>query len=283
MSRLQNVLPSMALVFLGSWMAAGRTMSVFLRSSVWITAICSGLIAVASMLANDIFDYKSGTDSTNGKTSPLLRGQVRSDDVELVAGCLYGAVVIGLCYLEPVNLRLLVGGGAVATYIYTPFLKKLTVVKNVLVSGVITSSILAGAMVIAGKGELGDPIIAVALFFFLCIFSREVLMDVHDIVGDQAAGVKTLAVRFGGRIGTLTASFCLAAANALLIAFLAVKANTFAIIGTLSLLPLHAKILQLCLRKGVSGLLTAEKTIEQIIQQSMIHIGLGLIVLASAA
>lgn len=55
--------------------------------------------------------------------------------------------MIGICCLEPMNLRLLVGGAAVATYIYTPFLKRLLVVKNVIVAAIIASSILAGGLV----------------------------------------------------------------------------------------------------------------------------------------
>jgi hypothetical protein len=51
------------------------------------------------------------------------------------------------------NLRLLVGGAAVATYIYTPFLKRLLVVKNVIVAAIIASSILAGGLV-AGQSPL---------------------------------------------------------------------------------------------------------------------------------
>jgi 4-hydroxybenzoate polyprenyltransferase len=61
--------------------------------------------------------------------------------------------VIGICCLEPMNLRLLVGGAAVATYIYTPFLKRLLVVKNVIVAAIIASSILAGGLV-AGQSAL---------------------------------------------------------------------------------------------------------------------------------
>lgn len=55
--------------------------------------------------------------------------------------------MIGICCLEPMTLRLLVGGAAVATYIYTPFLKRLLVVKNVIVAAIIASSILAGGLV----------------------------------------------------------------------------------------------------------------------------------------
>ncbi|KAH7422836.1 hypothetical protein KP509_12G028100 [Ceratopteris richardii] len=275
----------MILVFLGGWVGGGRNLQALVTSTqVWLAAGCSALIAIASMLVNDIFDYRSGNDYMNGKANALVRGQVHPHHVEFVAGCLYAASVIGLCYLEPMSLRLLVGGAAVATYIYTPILKQLTMVKNVVVSGIISSSILAGALAIGGQEQLQNPIIvAIAAFFFLCVLSRELLMDVGDMVGDRAAGVNTLAVRFGGQVGTLTASFCLAAANALLIGLLAMKAQALAAIGTLSLLPLHAKILSLSKEIKASKHPSILKSITQLVHQSMVHIGLGVLVLASAA
>ncbi|KAI5068373.1 hypothetical protein GOP47_0016718 [Adiantum capillus-veneris] len=211
MSRLENYLPSAALVFFGGWIGNGcSNMQALMRpGQVWIAAGCTGLITIASMLANDIFDFRSGIDHINGRTSPLLQG---------------------------------------------------------------------------GTKQLQNPVvITIALFLFLCILSRELVMDVGDMVGDKAAGVNTLAVRFGGQIGTLTASFCLAAANALLIGLLAAKAQALATIGTLSLLPLHAKMLSLWRELGASKETSIAKSINQIVQQSMVHIGIGILVLASAA
>lgn len=42
-------------------------------------------------------------------------------------------------------------------------------------------------------------------------------MDVGDMVGDKAAGVRTVAVCFGRRVGTAAAGIALAAANAVLV------------------------------------------------------------------
>jgi hypothetical protein len=42
-------------------------------------------------------------------------------------------------------------------------------------------------------------------------------MDVGDMVGDKAAGVRTVAVCFGRRFGTVAAGMSLAAANAVLV------------------------------------------------------------------
>lgn len=44
-------------------------------------------------------------------------------------------------------------------------------------------------------------------------------MDVGDMVGDKAAGVRTVAVCFGRRFGTVAAGMALAAANAVLVSF----------------------------------------------------------------
>lgn len=81
MARLHNYFPSLLLVFLGAWMASGRDSAVLLMPRVWITAVCSALIAVASMLANDVFDFRSGTDQANERDTPLMTGEVDPDDV----------------------------------------------------------------------------------------------------------------------------------------------------------------------------------------------------------
>lgn len=62
-------------------MASGRDSAVLLMPRVWITAVCSALIAVASMLANDVFDFRSGTDQANERDTPLMTGEVDPDDV----------------------------------------------------------------------------------------------------------------------------------------------------------------------------------------------------------
>lgn len=81
MARLQNYFPSFLLVVLGAWMASGHDVRVVLLPKVWITAACSALIAVASMLANDVFDFRSGTDQANERETPLMTGEVAPDDV----------------------------------------------------------------------------------------------------------------------------------------------------------------------------------------------------------
>ncbi|GAQ81113.1 hypothetical protein KFL_000710180 [Klebsormidium nitens] len=278
MARLQNYFPSFLLVVLGAWMASGHDARVILMPKVWITAACSALIAVASMLANDVFDFRSGTDQANERDTPLMTGEVAPDDAELAAGCLYGAAVIGICCLEPMTLRLLVGGAAVATYIYTPFLKRLLVVKNVIVAAIIASSILAGGLVAggaAGVARTGQ----VSLFFFLCILCREILMDVGDMVGDKAAGVRTVAVCFGRRVGTAAAGIALAAANAVLIGILA-KTQAVAAAGTLLLLPLHARIFQL-LQGGSDFTADRLSLLRGVVDQSMLYIGGSVLLLAT--
>eukprot|EP00897_Mesotaenium_endlicherianum_P000115 jgi/Mesen1/10103/ME000748S09283 len=275
MARPHNFAPSVVLVLLGAWLAAGKRAAVLTRPVVWLVAALSGVIALTSMIANDVFDFRSGVDSVNGPNKPLVTGDVHPDDAELTAGCLYAAVVLGCCVLEPLPLRLMVSAGAVATYLYTPFLKRMTLVKNVVVAAIIGSSVLAGGLVGGGMEGLQRTAV-MGMFLFTAIVSREILMDVNDVAGDKGAGVMTLPVRFGQRAGVVAACALLAAAHFILVGT-GPHTKFFAISGTVILLPLYYMLVPL-----VGLQVFPKEHISNIIDKYMVFIG-GALVLLSAA
>lgn len=277
MARPHNFGPSVVLVLLGAWLAAGRTWHTLLAPRVWLVAALSGMIAVTSMIANDVFDFRSGADKVNGPNKPLVTGQVHADDAELTAGCLYGAVVLGCSCLEPLPLRVLVSCSAVATYIYTPFLKRITLVKNAVVAAIIASSILAGGM--AAGGYVGLQRTAVmGLFLFHAIMCREIVMDVSDVDGDRAAGIVTVPVRLGRRGGLLAAIAALVAAHITLIGG-GPRSWPFIAVATLLLGPLYSELGAL-FRAPLAATPPLEK-LSKFVDQSMIFIG-GVLLLLSA-
>eukprot|EP00245_Coleochaete_scutata_P005542 TRINITY_DN19189_c0_g1_i1.p1 TRINITY_DN19189_c0_g1~~TRINITY_DN19189_c0_g1_i1.p1 ORF type:complete len:420 (-),score=47.40 TRINITY_DN19189_c0_g1_i1:919-2178(-) len=274
MARPHNFAPSCIMVFLGAWLASDRCFQLVMWSpSVWLVALLSGTIAVASMLANDVFDFRSGVDRINGPDKPLVSGRVHPDDAELAAGCMYAAVVLGCCCLPSLPLRLLIGGATVITYIYTPFLKRITVIKNITVAAIISSSVLAGALV-AGGGAGLERAAPVSLFLFLSVVMREILMDIGDIVGDKAAGIKTLAVRFGRSGAATIAGAALASAHAVMVR-LGPQTRIFAVAATVVLLPLYASVYTLI------NAPTDPQQLSSIIDKSMLYIAIAAIMLFS--
>lgn len=72
MARLQNVIPSFLLVFVGAFCIAHHW-SVLLIPAVWAMAFVSAGIAVSSVIVNDYFDFRTGVDLVNSPHKPLPR------------------------------------------------------------------------------------------------------------------------------------------------------------------------------------------------------------------
>ncbi|CAI5505562.1 unnamed protein product, partial [Closterium sp. Naga37s-1] len=187
---------------------------VWLSPRVLLVAALSGSIALASMVVNDVFDWQIGSDRVNSPAKPLVSGAVHPYDAEPAAGCLYTLIVLAACQLEPLPLRMLVAGPAVGTYLYTPFLKRITLVKNVSVAAIIASSLLAGALAAGASFSALYRASGAFLFLFHALLYREVLMDVADVTGDASAGVPTLAVRLGKQRAVMVACGMLVLAHA---------------------------------------------------------------------
>jgi 4-hydroxybenzoate polyprenyltransferase len=71
---------------------------------------------------------------------------VSPDGALLLAAALYMAVLIMACLLSATPLRVIIASAAGITLAYTPWLKRLTCIKNLSVAFVIAASPLAGAL-----------------------------------------------------------------------------------------------------------------------------------------
>eukprot|EP00197_Chlamydomonas_leiostraca_P013844 CAMPEP_0202867674 /NCGR_PEP_ID=MMETSP1391-20130828/9561_1 /ASSEMBLY_ACC=CAM_ASM_000867 /TAXON_ID=1034604 /ORGANISM="Chlamydomonas leiostraca, Strain SAG 11-49" /LENGTH=313 /DNA_ID=CAMNT_0049547737 /DNA_START=559 /DNA_END=1500 /DNA_ORIENTATION=+ len=207
MARLHNLVPSMALVLLGAWAGGGRRPDILLSPLVWAMAVASAGVTCASMMINDYFDWASGTDIINSPNKPLPAGHVTPDRAVLVASSLYVAVLIIACCMPSPALRAITALSAGATLLYTPVFKRITAVKNACVAAVIAAAPMSGALAAGAGMDALQRLVAPTAFSFTAIIFREVLMDVTDMEGDRAAGVRTLPVLLGGplAVGIATA------------------------------------------------------------------------------
>ena len=110
-----------------------------------MAAVSSG-VSAASMVVNDYFDYLSGTDRVNSPDKPIPSGRISPDVAVLFGALVYMLVLISACTMKPHALRMLIAASAAATMAYTPLLKRCTLVKNVVVAGVIASAPIAGGL-----------------------------------------------------------------------------------------------------------------------------------------
>jgi len=197
MARPINLIPSYLLVLLGAWAAGGRSLFALAHVSVWVIAGISSSIALASCVVNDYFDFTTGLDTLNAPNKPLPSGAVASELALAVGAAAYIAVLTIACLLPDPRLRFIIAASAAITLLYTPILKRISFLKNAAVAATIAAAPCAGAL---ASGAVGGHLRVVAgpcAFLFLAVCYREILMDINDVEGDKASGVKTLPVLLG--------------------------------------------------------------------------------------
>jgi geranylgeranylglycerol-phosphate geranylgeranyltransferase len=177
------------------------------------------------MAVNDYFDR--AVDRVNRPDKPIPSGRVPPDGAVLLAACGYVAVLATACLLDPLALRAVIAFSSTVTMLYTPFLKRVPVIKNLTVAAVIALAPIAGALAVSG-GAAGGAVTSAgaeavrrlspcAAFAFFGVVYREVLMDCHDLEGDLAEGVATVpaVVGRGGALAVALASLAVGTASAL--------------------------------------------------------------------
>ncbi|CAL5225213.1 g7998 [Coccomyxa viridis] len=292
MARMVNLLPSCVLVYLGAWIAGGRSLQALLSAKVALLSAIAGSIAVGSCVLNDFFDYS--VDIINEPNKPLPRHAVPLEGALLLSFALYTSVLIAGCMLEPPALRAIIATSAAATLLYTPVLKRLTFVKNVAVASVIALTPLTGALALGqGPGVLA-AVAGPCAALFCGILHREILMDLNDVDGDRENGVHTVPVVLGKRAALAAAAglaaACVGAAGAVLAlnagrGFLAALSPTCQLLvraagGVLLCLgsaPLFGNVMSIVRRNFDSA------TVKNAIDSSMQSIGICLLVAASFA
>jgi len=110
---------------------------------------------------------------------------------------LYTAILVAACLLDSLSLRSVIAASAGLTILYTPLLKRMTAVKNVVVAAIIAASPLAGALAAGAVGERLWTVMTTCVFAFLGVVYREILMDINDEEGDRKGGIQTLPVTIG--------------------------------------------------------------------------------------
>jgi geranylgeranylglycerol-phosphate geranylgeranyltransferase len=217
MARPINFLPSYLLVLVGAWAALGN--AALLSAKVFIMGGLSTAIAGASCLINDYFDAE--VDLINAPAKPLPSGRVSPEHALFFAAGSYITVLLIACLLPDAKMRLIVAASAAITLLYSPFLKRISLVKNAAVAATIAAAPLAGALAAGAAGAHLRATLVPCGFLFLAVCYREILMDIQDVEGDAAAGFKTLPVLFGRDralslgLGLLTASLALIVFTAL--------------------------------------------------------------------
>lgn len=173
------------------------------RSPVlWGTALAGAASAFAASGAsnalNDRLDVVS--DAVNRPGRPIPSGRSTKGAATATA-CLFGAASVALASLVGPRAVALALAWLVLTALYSLVLKGVALTGNVTVALVASTPFLMGGF---SQGNYLPALIPCALAFLIHL-AREIVKDIEDVEGDEAAGVRTFAVRRGAAASFLVA------------------------------------------------------------------------------
>jgi len=175
--------------------------------------------AGAANALNDRLDLVS--DRINRPGRPIPSGRLSQVDAT-AAACVSGLVSVGLAAIIGAGAVTLAITWLVLTALYSRFLKGVPIAGNVAVALVAATPFLMGGF---SQGKYLLAAIPCVLAFFIHL-AREIVKDVEDIAGDEAAGLRTFAVRRG-----VAASFAVARGILIVLMALAVLPFAFRVYG----------------------------------------------------
>ena len=210
---------------------------LFISSIVFITA--------AGYVINDIFDVE--TDVIN-KPSKLIISKVISietgTNIYKILNAIGLALGILLCLaIEKPNLSFIFVGASLLLYYYSKFLKKMSLVGNLVVSFLIAFTIvmvlifdLRTYFIDSFKNFDSQTILLIATFAFLLNLSREIIKDIQDINGDYKLKMNTLPILIGIKRASYITAFTLIISFGLIADFIADIVYDFKITAYYSIL-----------------------------------------------
>ena len=158
MTRPLTIPGEIGLALGGSLLAAPCTSTLTLPL-VWLVAFFSAATGAGSMVINDYFDFRAGADRLKSK-KPLTRGTVHPEQALAAASSFYMcSLFLASVLLHDFVLRALVVSSLMATFFYTPLLKAIPLIKNVVVALVISQAIIAGGLATGNPAHLSRTLL----------------------------------------------------------------------------------------------------------------------------
>lgn len=192
LTRPNSLIYEFALPITGSYLST-KKLSILLNHNVILVGILSVIIASNCMIINDYYDYISGTDKL--KKDKILNNKLLLPDEVFHTSTYITLFSYYLISLITNNLaRHILSNSIILGYLYTPIFKKITFIKNIIVSFIISQSIIVGCLVADGNFKL---IIPCLIYLFNLIMWQEIILDINDIDGDKKNNIITIPVKYG--------------------------------------------------------------------------------------
>ncbi len=168
------------------------------------------MLTGASMAINDYYDR--AIDAINEPSRPIPSGSVSAKaalvfaSVLSIIGLVFAFLTSDLCFTTAVVSWIILAA-------YVTKGKRTGLPGNFLVSACVAIPFIYGSMAVTGQVQLN--VVLFAAMAFLSNTGREITKGIVDVKGDQAEGMKTLAVRYGERAAAVAAAVFYLAAVAL--------------------------------------------------------------------
>jgi 4-hydroxybenzoate polyprenyltransferase len=191
LSRPLNVLITLLAFALAAFIAKQNVFMFIHDPNFWIGCICLLVITATGYWVNDAFDFK--IDRENKPRKVIVNAHL---SVKKVLTAYFAAIAIVLAFsffMQPLALFLTNVGAAVLLFLYAWFLKRTTVVGNIVIATLTALVVYYAALMYAPSTVLMWTI----LFAFEITFIREVVKDIEDIKGDLKFKLQTLPIRIG--------------------------------------------------------------------------------------
>lgn len=214
--RAKNILPIIGLSAAAAWIVH-PTISASIRyiTSAKFAATTINIIVImsASMIINDLYD--TPLDFINQPDRPLITGAIQPIEARI-------ATVGLLAISEALTIRFLprhmqIGNhlSIMGILLYTPYLKRIFLVKNLFCAGLIAYSLIFAALgagmsyrvIGSAAGRFGSSLSKYARncellrtvfsVVFLSSFQKEILLDISDYEGDHVNDIPTVATKYG--------------------------------------------------------------------------------------
>ncbi len=165
---------------------------------VIIAGISAAMITSAGNIINDYFDVE--IDKINKPDRPIPSGRISRSDALMLSFALF-MIGLGLAKYVNVYCLALAGLNSVLLIIYGRYSKKMFIISNLIVSYLVASIFIFGALSVINMADFGSMGLRLVALLSSCAFlitlSREIVKDVEDIEGDKKNYCSTLPICIG--------------------------------------------------------------------------------------
>ena len=205
--RYKNIFPTIYLFLTGSFIVNPNINNLLLQSKTLFYPLISTLcILMSNMVINDLFDMN--LDKINNPLRPLITGDVSIKEANILLITLLSITEYLNIYYLPKKIQQIIHLSLLYTFMYTPILKKIPLIKNISCALVVSLSIYVGALS-AGIYKNLNYLYQIITLVFLGSLYNEILLDIRDYEGDIKHNIRTLATIFGKRIALTFSKFIL--------------------------------------------------------------------------